>query len=61
MEKIIVTAGSLPEAESALALARTDGEFSFAPFTMSLTLLQQYHFGSMHAVHFTIFADSYKS
>ncbi len=33
VEKIIVTAGSLPEAESALALARTDGKFFPATFT----------------------------
>ncbi len=33
VEKIIVTAGSLPEAESALALAQTDGKFFPATFT----------------------------
>ncbi len=33
VEKIIVTAGSLPEAESALALARTEGKCFSAAFT----------------------------
>ena len=64
VEKIIVTAGSLPEAESALALARTDGKFflpHLQPKPNQLGSLQQYHLDSMHAVHSTTFADNYKS